>query len=101
MNPIVPFAIALDKQLIEIFPAVIGGIEQDGGIAYRLLHASTADIHGAARQMVARICAANGPVHIRRTIATRDNDRLHVLRRLIILTRLQAVERVIRITQLL
>ena len=53
VNPIVPFAIALDKQLVVILLAVISRIEQDSGIAYRLLHASAADIHGATRQMVA------------------------------------------------
>ena len=53
VNPIVPFAIALYQELVVILLAVISRIEQDGGIAYRLLHTSAADIHGATRQMVA------------------------------------------------
>ena len=92
MNPIVALAIALDEEFIIILLAVIGSIEQDGGIAYGLLHTRTTDIHGAARQMVARISPSHGPVHIRRSVAARDNDGLHVLRRLIVLARLQAVD---------
>jgi hypothetical protein len=43
--------------------------------------------------MIARISSAHSPVHVRRTIAARDDDRFHVLRGLIVLSRLQAVER--------
>ena len=101
VNPVATFSIALDEEFVEVLLAVIGGIEENGGIAYRLLHAHAADIYGAARQMVARISSANGPVHVRRTVAARDDNRLHVLRGLIVLARLQALERVIRVSQLL
>jgi len=99
--PVVTFTITLDEEFVKILLAVISRIEQDSRIAYRLLHTSAADIHRTACQMVARIRPANSPVHVRRTVAARDNDRLHVLRGLIILARLQAVERIIRISQLL
>ena len=101
MYPIVALTIALDEEFVEVFLSVISGIQQDGGIAYRLLHTYAADVYGTARQMVARISPANGPVHVRRAIATRDDDGFHVLRGLIVLARLQAVERIVRVSQLL
>ena len=79
VNPVATFSVALDEQFVEVFLSVIGGIEENGGIAYRLFHTYAADIHGAARQMVARISPAHGPVHIRRTIAARDDDGFYVL----------------------
>ena len=65
MNPVATFTIALDEEFVEVLLAVIGRVEQDGRIAYRLLHTYAADVYGTARQMVARISPANGPVHIR------------------------------------
>ena len=65
VNPVATFTIALDQQFVEVFLSVICRIEQDSGIAYRLLHTHAADVYGAARQMIARIRPAHGPVNVR------------------------------------
>ena len=77
--PIASLTIALNQEFVIVLLAVISGIEQDGGIAYRLLHANATDIHGAARQMIARISPAHGPVHVWRTVTAGDDNRLHIL----------------------
>ena len=54
MDPIAACLVALDEEFIIIPLGAIRDIQQDGGIADGLLKARYMDIHGTARQVVAR-----------------------------------------------
>ena len=69
VDPIAACLNALNIELIIIPLRAVGDIQEDGGIADRLFEARHADIHCAARQVVARGCAPCPLIHLRRTIA--------------------------------
>ena len=54
VDPMAACLIALNEELIIIPLGIVGYIQEDGGIADGLFKTRYADIHGAARQVVAR-----------------------------------------------
>ena len=54
VNPVAACLIALYEQLIIFLLDTVGDVQEDRGIADGLLEARHTDIHGAARQVVAR-----------------------------------------------
>ena len=93
--------VLLQQELIELLPCTIRNVQQDHRITDHLLLTRTADIHRTARHMIACRHTSSEFIHRRRAIARVNHDPLHILRRLIILARLQAVQRVITIPQFL
>ena len=91
----------LYDQLIKLLLSPISYIQQNRCIANHLLFPRAADIYRASRQMVA-ICSPSSKLIYRwRTIPRVNNNRLNVLRGLIILPWLQTIQRVITIPQIL
>ena len=78
VHPVAALAVALYQKFVEVFLTIISRIEQYSGIPDRLLNAHTSDIHGAARQVVARMGPTHAPIDFRRSIPACNNDRLFV-----------------------
>ena len=74
VNPISRTALLLN-QLIKIPFRTIRNVEQYPSHADHLLRAIATDIHRAARQMIAPLCAAALPIHLLTPIARVDDDR--------------------------
>ena len=88
-------AALLQNQFVEVHLLTIRDVQQDAGIAYRLFLPSAVDIHRTPRQMVRVFRPATFLIHLRRTIAAVDPDALHILRGLIVLARIQAIQEII------
>ena len=82
--------VALYEELIIIALRAVRDIQQDRGIADGLLKSRHADIHCAARQMIARRTPASQPIHLRRTVTAGNDNRLVIW-----------IQRIIRIPQIL
>ena len=85
-------AALLQNQLIEVELLPVGDVQQDAGIAYGLFLTHAVDIHRAPRQMVRVGCTSAFLIHLRRAIARVDLDAPHILRGLVILAWLQAIQ---------
>ena len=91
----------LQQQFVIVLPCTIRDIQQDRGITDHLFLTRAADIHRTARHMVRGRNPTRQLVHRRRAIARIDDNPLYILRGLIILARLQTVQRVITVPQFL
>ena len=68
-------AALLEDELVEVQLLPVRDVQQDAGIAYRLLLPRTVDIHRTARQVVRVGCTYTELVRIRRPETTIDYDR--------------------------
>ena len=64
----------LEDELVEVHLLAVGDIQQDAGIAYRLLLPCAVDIHRTPRQMVRILGTATFLIHLRRPETTIDHD---------------------------
>ncbi len=69
VEPVAAGTVALYQELVEVAPGIVCDVEEDARHADGLLDAGTADIHGAARQVVGTFAAAYEGVHLRRAVA--------------------------------
>ena len=67
-------AALLEDELVKVQLLTIRDVQQDTGIAYRLLLPRTVDVYRATRQMVRVRCTATFLIHLRRAVATVDHD---------------------------
>ena len=88
-------AALLEDELVEVQFLAVGDVQQDTGIAYRLLLPRTVDIYCAPRQMVRVLGTSAFLIHLRRAVARVDPDALHILRGFVILARIQAIQEII------
>ena len=88
-------AALLEDELIEVQFLPVRDVQQDAGIAYGLFLTRTVDVHRATCQMVRVGCPSTFLIHLRRPETAIDDDRLYILRGLIILARIQAIQEII------
>jgi len=90
-------AALLQNQFVEVHLFTIRDVQQDAGIAYRLFLTHAVDIHRTTRQMIRVLRPAAELIRVWRPETTIDDNRLHILRGLVVLTRPQTVQRIIAV----
>ena len=64
VEPVFTPGVVLAEEFIEVLASLVGDVDQDATVAVHLLWAQAANIHGAARQVVAGLLTSHHLVYL-------------------------------------